>query len=162
MERSRRPGPIDAIGFEVRTLSHLIKHRVDQAMAASEDGPVTGMQGWIIGYLYDNRDRDVFQRDVQSHFAVRRSTAAGTLKLMEKNGLIRRTSVDWDARLKKLELTPKGTRVHENVIERFQEMERTLSGTLTAQEKQTFLRLCRKIKKGIEDQPPPAPAAGER
>ena len=66
------------------------------------------MQGWIIGYLYQNRDKEVFQRDIQEQFSIRRSTVTGILQLMEKNGLITRSSVERDARLKKLELTPPG------------------------------------------------------
>ncbi len=144
----------EEIGFQVRTLSHLIKHTVNQTAFSDQEVPVTGMQGWTMGYLYENRDKDIFQRDIQAHFAVRRSTVTGVLQLMEKNGLIVRRSVDWDARLKKLELTPKAMEMHERVMRGIRQTEETLSSTLTPEEKETFLRLCEKIRKGIETSRP--------
>ena len=92
----------DEIGFQVRTLSNLIKRLVDQTAFQGRERPATGMHGWVIGYLYENRNRDVFQRDLQEQFSIRRSTVTGILQLMEKNGLITRQSVDEDARLKKI------------------------------------------------------------
>ena len=89
------------IGFQIRTLSHLVKRTVDQAAFDGVDDHPTGVQGWIIGYLYRNRDKEVFQRDIQEQFSIRRSTVTGILQLMEKNGLITRRSVEQDARLKK-------------------------------------------------------------
>lgn len=140
----------DEIGFQVRTLSHLIKHTVNQRAFSNQDTPVTGMQGWIMGYLYENRERDVFQRDLQAHFSVRGSTVTGMLKLMEKNGLITRRPVEWDARLKKLELTPKAMEMHERVIRSIQQTEEILSSSLSEEEKGTFIRLCEKIKAGVQ------------
>ncbi len=142
----------DEIGFQVRTLSHLIKHMVNQTAFASEEVPVTGVQGWIMGYLYENQGKDVFQRDLQNHFSVRRSTVTGILQLMEKNGLIVRRAVDWDARLKKLELTPKALEMHERVMRGIRQTEAALSAMLDPEEKDTFLRLCEKIKNGITAQ----------
>ncbi len=142
--------PRDEIGFQVHTLSHLIKRMVDRAAFQDQEGPVTGMQGRIIGYLYANRDRDVFQRDVQAQFSVRRSTVTGILQLMEKNGFITRQSVEHDARLKKLELTPKGAELHEKIGRSIQRVEEQLSAGITQMEKEEFIRLCEKIRAGIQ------------
>ena len=43
------------IGFQIRTLSHLVKRVVDQTAFTGESEQPTGVQGWIIGYLYQNR-----------------------------------------------------------------------------------------------------------
>ena len=112
------------LGFQIRTLSHLVKRTVDQTAFAGEEDHPTGVQGWIIGYLYENRGKEVFQRDIQAQFSIRRSTVTGILQLMEKNGLITRSSVERDARLNQ---------------------------SLTPQEKQEFLRLCGKIRAGLQE-----------
>ena len=91
------------VGGEIRMLSNLIKRCMDDGMPPE----TTGMQGWIIGFLHRNEDRDMFQRDVEAEFNIRRSTATGILQLMEKNGFLLREPVAYDARLKKLVLTPK-------------------------------------------------------
>ena len=94
------------IGFELRTVSHMIRRRIDEG-ANGMDG-VTGMQGWMIGYLYEHANtEETFQRDLEREFRIRRSTVTGILQNMEKNGFIVRESVEYDARLKKLTLTIK-------------------------------------------------------
>ena len=137
------------IGFQIRTLSHLVKRTVDQAAFDGVDDHPTGVQGWIIGYLYRNRDKEVFQRDIQEQFSIRRSTVTGILQLMEKNGrkgLIRRESVSSDARLKKLELTPRAIELHERIERSVRQVEERISHCLTPEEKETFIQLCEKIR----------------
>ena len=107
------------VGGEIRVLSNLIKRCMDDGMPPE----TTGMQGWIIGFLHRNEDRDMFQRDVEAEFNIRRSTATGILQLMEKNGFLLREPVAYDARLKKLVLTPKALAVHEGVISRIRATE---------------------------------------
>ena len=50
---------------------------------------------------------DLRQKDFEQQFNIRRSTASNILALIEKNGLIQRESVPYDARLKKIVLTDK-------------------------------------------------------
>ena len=82
MERKRE------IGLEIKTLSNLIERKMHQVAHGPEgegDEPAcTKMQGMIIEYLYSNRAKgDLFQRDVEARFSIRRSTATGLLQLME-------------------------------------------------------------------------------
>ena len=130
------------IGFQIRTLSHLVKRTVDQAAFDGVDDHPTGVQGWIIGYLYRNRDKEVFQRDIQEQFSIRRSTVTGILQLMEKNGLITRSSVEQDAacgRIGDQEFLSGG-------VERLRQVEERISHCLTPEEKETFIQLCEKIR----------------
>ena len=69
---------------------------------------MTMMHGWIIRYLYENREQDIFQKDIEQRFAVGRSTVTNLIQLMEKKGFVKRESVKQDARLKKVILTEKG------------------------------------------------------
>ena len=137
------------IGFQIRTLSHLVKRVVDQNAFPGESAHPTGVQGWIIGYLYENQGKEVFQRDIQEQFSVRRSTVTGILQLMEKNGLITRSSVDRDARLKKLELTPRAIELHERIGRSVRQVEDRIALCLTPEEKQEFIRLCEKIRENL-------------
>ena len=105
----------ETIGFDIRTLSILIKRYMENSATKQYVDNLTGMHGWVIGYLYENRDRDVYQRDLETQFSIRRSTATGILQLMEKNELIVREPVEADARLKKLVLTPKALDIHKMV-----------------------------------------------
>ncbi len=139
----------DKVGYEIKTLSNLIKRRIDNSAVFSEE--VTGMHGWIIGFLYHNRDkRDIFQRDIEAEFSIRRSTVTGILQLMEKNNLIRREPVEYDARLKKLVLTPRAIEIHEAIHKELDNLEQQLSKDLTKEELSAFFKVIRKMRKNIE------------
>jgi len=60
--------------------------------------------------------RDIYQKDVEAEFQIRRSTATGILQLLEKNGFILRKAEDRDARLKKIVPTEKAEKVREHVL----------------------------------------------
>lgn len=141
----------DEIGFYVHRLHTLCKRLVDEEAFQDVAEKPTRMQSWIIGYLYENRNRDVYQKDVQAHFSVRRSTVTGILQLMEKNGWITRISVEGDARLKKLGLTPQAIELHERIEESIQRAEQQLSKGLTPGEKQLFLELCQRIAQNAQE-----------
>ncbi|HEX2985334.1 MAG TPA: MarR family transcriptional regulator [Caproiciproducens sp.] len=137
------------IGFEIRTLSNLIRHYFHDHI--SELKEITGMQGWIIGYIYNHGEsQNTFQRDLEKEFRIRRSTVTGILQLMEKNGLITRESVDYDARLKKLKLTPKAVEIHEKVLEEIVKTENRLRKGLSDEEIEEFFSIIGKLKDNME------------
>lgn len=149
MENNHEGPNKDKIGYEIKTLSNLIKRRIDNSEVFSDE--VTGMHGWILGFLYHNRGkRDIFQRDIEAEFSIRRSTVTGILQLMEKNNLILREPVEYDARLKKLVLTPQAIEIHEAIQKELANLERQLSKDLTTEELTAFFTVIRKMRKNIE------------
>lgn len=87
-------------GAWINLLSHRVKARMD---AKFQDLGITGVQSRVIFYILKHcEDGPVFQRDLESAFRLSRSTATGILQLLERNGIIRRESVESDARLKSL------------------------------------------------------------
>lgn len=140
----------DEIGFQINGLSHLIRWLTHQYQGEDGGRSGAGMYGWLIGFLYENRDKDIYQRDLQKQFSVRRSTMTGILQVMEKEGMITRKPVEWDARLKKIELTEKAVQSQERFQKTIEGIEARISSGLTPEEKETFIRLCGKIRTAIE------------
>ncbi|MEA4890552.1 MAG: MarR family transcriptional regulator [Clostridiaceae bacterium] len=138
------------VGFEIRTLSNLIRRHVDNSQTIKYINNLTGMHGWIIGYLYDHQNNDIFQRDFENEFSIRRSTATAILQLMEKKELITRSPVKYDARLKKIILTDKAIEIHEMVAKEIDQMEELLTRGISGEELGTFLKIIKKMKKNIE------------
>ena len=139
MERKR------SVGFKVRTLSVAIKRAVEASKARS-GFECTGTHGWVIGYLYDNRDRDVFQRDIEKQFSVRRPTMTEILKLMEKNGLVVREKCENDARLKRIKLTEKALLIHERHEKHIESFEKALREGIADEEFEIWLSVMQKIE----------------
>ncbi len=131
------------ISYVIRHLYHIMDRNFGSGCCHS-DG-TTAYHGRIIGYLYGHRDTDVFQRDIENHFGIRRSTVTKVLQAMENNGLITRTAVLSDARLKKLSLTQKALDMHGHFREEIDNFEVMLSEGLTAEELESFFNITEKI-----------------
>ena len=140
------------IGFAVRRLSNAIKRDVEKTQNTLQIEHVKGVNGWAINYFYENRDKDIFQRDFEEKFAIRRSTASRMLKTMEQKGFIERISVENDARLKKIILTEKATKQHKLILEHIKKREEKLRQGLTEAEIETFFNLIKRITANMEDQ----------
>ena len=137
------------LGFEIRTLNNCVKRFV-LSTKPIEFQESTGVHGWAIRYFYENRENDVFQRDFEARFSIRRSTATNMLKLMEKNGLITRESVSYDARLKKIVLTQKAIDIHKNATKNIKMIESKLKQGITQEELCAFYSVVDKIKANLE------------
>lgn len=99
------------INTELRILSRNIANYFINYGNRRKIDKMTGSGAWIIAYISENCDRDVFQRDLEREFDITRSTASKNVDLLVENGFIVREPVDYDARLKKLVLTEKAKEV---------------------------------------------------
>lgn len=139
-----------SFGFVLCALSNAIKRKTDERIACCVDCEITRMQSWVIGYIYHS-ESDVFQRDIETRFNIRRSTATGILQLMEKNGLIMREPVEHDARLKKLKLTPKAVEIQNTISSILEQTDEEICSVLTEHEQETFITLAEKLIVGISN-----------
>lgn len=143
--------PNQPIGFEIKTVSNLIMRNLDSKLAKIHSKNFTKMHGWITRYIHEeSKNRDVFQKDIENEFKIRRSTATGILQLMEKNGYINRLPVAHDARLKKLVLTQKAIDLNAEIRKNINEFEHELSDCLTKEEQEMFFEITAKLRKKLE------------
>ncbi len=84
------------------SLSNYIFNRAQEIQKTIYPDNLSSGYGYIISYLCDNEEENIFQRDIEKEFDLRRSTVSTILKELEKEGLIERKSVSSDARLKKV------------------------------------------------------------
>ncbi len=127
-----------------------MKKQLECSPAKSRMEHLAGMHGWIIGYLYHHRDRDIYQRDLENDLGMSRSTVSTVLQLMEKNGLLTRHGVPADARLKRLELTGRAEALlKEFEADCFRLDEAAMAG-IPEEEREQFLRLCGIMIRNLE------------
>lgn len=112
---------------------------------------VTMLHGRIIRYLSENKEIDVFQRDIEVLLAVRRSTATTILQCMEKNGLITRRSMSSDARLKKLCLTEKSESINDFIYHKFSAMEQLARKDISDEELECFFMVLEQIRENFRE-----------
>lgn len=138
------------IGVEIRVLANLIGRNLNDINFGDECYSLTGPQTLILAYLYKHQNVDVFQKNIELEFNVRRSSATGILKCLEASGFIRRESINRDARLKKIILTKKAYE-HREVLERhIDELEKILVKGLSQQEINDLIKILGKVKRNLE------------
>lgn len=140
------------IGFAVRRLSNAIRRDVEKVHSDLNIEHSKGVNGWAINYFYENREKDIFQRDFEEKFSIRRSTASRMLKTMEQKGFIERVNVESDARLKKIILTEKAAKQHKLILEHIRKREEKLRKGLSEQEIETFLNILKRVTLNMEEQ----------
>lgn len=143
--------PLDGrhIGAELRMISNMIYRICNKSPKSDEETAISGGNGWILGYLAANEHRDVFQRDIEKQFRVRRATVSKMICLMEQKGLVERQAVPKDARLKKLVITEKGRRLNAIKIAEFQRIEKNIKKDIPPDKLETFFEVCDMIKNNI-------------
>lgn len=133
----------------IHHLSHMIRHRLE-GLRGNDSGS-TRYHGRIVGYLNNRRGENVYQRDIEDEFGIRRSTATRLLQLMESNGLIVREPVPTDARLKKITITEKGIAFDAQVRGEIDRFEAALAQSFTEGELEEFFRLTEKLRDTLSD-----------
>ncbi len=137
------------VGKHIMDTAHRIKVNLDAVFDRHE---LNGLQARILGFI-DKNDRDkkdVYQKDIETEFKIRRSSVTSVLNTMEKNGFIQRRSVENDGRLKKIILTDKAKqmgKIHHATIDRF---EQNLLDNMTDEEIETLKYLLNKVTQNID------------
>ena len=136
-------------GAWINMLSHKVKKRLNATLA--EQG-ITGVQSRVMhDILAHCEEGPVFQRDVEEAFELSRSTTTGIVQLLEKKGIIRRESVDSDARLKSLVPTEKAGQIEEQVRERIRDIEAVMTRNISPGQMQVFLEVAEKMSANLDE-----------
>lgn len=150
----RKDGSVEEKGRKIGPEIHCTDLKLSRNLSAhvrkSGIDEVTMMHGWIIRYLYENREQDIFQKDIEQRFAVGRSTVTNLLQLMEKKGFVRRESVKQDARLKKVILTEKGIASQESFEDIVEHIEEELSEGISEEELHIFYKVLDRINQNVK------------
>lgn len=110
---------------------------------------ITPIQGHVIGFV--KHHAEVYQRDLEKEFQIRRSTASAILQTMEKNDLIRREPVPHDARLKKLVLTAQAEAFSEQIEQAIADMEAVVTKGVSRQELDNYFATVEKFEKNLKE-----------
>ncbi len=136
----------EEIGFQLKAVNNLIRRSLSERFDKAGFKELSGVQAPLIGYLCDETaKRDVFQRDIETAFNIRRSTATVMLQALEHKGYVVREPVSHDARLKRIVLTQKAIRQNREIRKLVDAFHRDLEVGLSEEEKKEFSRMLRVI-----------------
>ena len=137
------------MGRLIQMLSHQMKRK--NCIVAMIDGDsLTVMQKHILKFiLLETLHREIYQKDIEEEFQIRKSTVTGILQLMEKNGFIYRESVEKDARLKRIVPTKKAEALRPSILSHINESEAQMTQGISKQDvavcKQVLLQMLQNL-----------------
>lgn len=135
------------VGRMINSLSHQLKR---QMCILEEDSGLTNMQSLVLHFIaFQTLERDIYQKDVEKAFQIRRSTATGILQWLEKEGYIYRETVERDARLKKIIPTEKTIELHSHIISNIHYMESVLRQGIPAEDLEVCIRVLEQMSANL-------------
>ena len=123
-------------GALLNQTSRLIRRALDARINAEVSSELSGVRGMVLGDIVraERQGRDVYQRDIEQWFNIRRSSVTAMLQGMEQDGFITRSAVAKDARLKRLIPTEKGRACHKQIEESIARFEDDLQSGIDPQQ----------------------------
>ena len=113
-------------GALVNQTARVVRRALDARITADVSPELSGARGMVLGDIVraNRSGRDVYQRDIEQWFNIRRSSVTAMLQGLEQDGFITRCAVEKDARLTRLVATEKGRACHAEIeacIARFED-----------------------------------------
>lgn len=104
----------------------------------------------IIGYILDNYDKEIYQKDLEAVLNLRRATVSGVLQTMERNGLVLRVVNDGDARSKKIILNEKAKKIFASNEKKIAELEKIAVRGIPDDELVIFSKVLSSMKNNLK------------
>ena len=138
------------LGLDIEKIDRIISRDMDANMMKTIDGDkLTVSQAYVIDFILTSQKEDIFQKDLEKEFDLKRAAISLMLNNMEKNDLIKRVPVSEDARLKKIVLTEKAIALSTKIIGAVDEIEHTLVEDLTQEEIDNFYTVLNKMRNSL-------------
>lgn len=139
------------LGLDISKINHIISRKMDASVINAIDDNLTISQAYVIDFIsIEGKNKEIFQKDLEREFDLKRSSVSLMLNNMEKSDLIERVPVTEDARLKKIVLTKKSKKIYEKISIAIDSIENRLSEDITQEEIEVFQRVLEKIRNNLE------------
>lgn len=139
------------IGMEIHSLANMTMRFIEQNSHKKMIDSVTGTNVWILGLIEHQEGKEIFQRDLEEKFGITRSTVSKVVNLMVRKGLIERSPVEYDARLKKLSLTEKSRELLAIMKEDHETVDKVLMQGFSEEEKAKLREYVCRMKQNLKN-----------
>ena len=130
------------MGRLIGILSHQMVRNRNNPSVVMESDELTAMQKHVLKFiLLETLHSDIYQKDIEEEFQIRKSTATGILQPMEKKGFIYRECAKQDGRLKRIVPTDKAKDILPAILEHIDETERCLEKGIPRED----VALCKRV-----------------
>lgn len=135
---------------ELRRILHQLEHLSDEIAKQHGVEHLAGPQGHVLSYLGNNRDKEIFVKDIEAELRVSKSVASNLVKRMEKNGFIQILPSRLDKRYKQVALTKLGLAKLEPLMSWHQDTVENLFKGIPKEDFKSMIRIIEKLKENIK------------
>lgn len=139
----------DELADSISSIQRLARAMLKKRSDALIQGIVTMPQYIALEFLI-TKDT-VKMKDIAKYMHISFPAASGLVERLVSLGLVKRTSDKEDRRVVYIELTSKGKKIALTTMQARKHIIKDIFGCLTDAEKNTYLRIIRKIKKGLHE-----------
>lgn len=107
------------------------------------------LQFKIIDFLEENKDKDIYQKDLEKSLHISKAAISGVIKAMEKKGVIERIPVLNDARKNKIILSAKSEEFYKVRKNDMKLVSEELVFGITDKELKEFRKIINKMRKNL-------------
>ncbi len=130
------------LGAKVKFISNSFRRIADES---THELGITGVQSFLLGYLYNFCPSPPCQHDIEVRFNIKHPTATGLLTRLEEKGYVRFTPDKFDRRMKRIELTEEGESAARRTKSRLDELDERLERGFTPEELRTLHSLLDRV-----------------
>lgn len=138
----------ESIWYHLASTNKLIKRYFIKHLPNDIPKHFSPIQLAIINYLDFNKTT-VYQKDICNEFNIRRSTASGVLKNMEKNNIISSEAI---GRSKVIRLSDTFMKKHHNKCPDIKKLEKLIEKDFTEEEIKELINLLEKIENNLKEE----------
>ncbi len=142
---------MNSIGFEIKEINDLIIKKLTRDSVCENRCFISPTQVKVVTYLDHNKERKIYQKDIEEFLKSKRSTVSGILNTMEKNNLIERKNDSFDLRLKQIVLTKFANEKIKKIKNEIIKINRNLEKNITQEDLKIFFKVTKQIKDNINN-----------
>ena len=138
--------------YEIKSLEKMLVRELihNSDIKDKENLLPTPTQCQIIEYILNNKNKDIYQKDLEKVLNLRRATVSGVLHTMEKNGLIKRVTDESDTRTKKIILNEKIPERFNEYSKKIKKIENNIIKDISDKDLEIFLKVISQMKESIK------------
>ncbi|MCD8148609.1 MAG: MarR family transcriptional regulator [Clostridiales bacterium] len=133
--------------MSIKILNTAIENILNRELAEFD---ITYTQATVIGFLNQNRDHTVCQRDIETRLGLTHPTVSSILNRLEEKRMVRTEPLAEDRRYKKIELTEASQHIADQIQEKINRISRELLQGVTPKEEKGFIKTLNLIIRNIK------------
>ena len=108
------------------------------------------LQVEIITYLIENKDKTIYQKDIEEKLKISKAAVSDVLNSMESRGIITKEADVCDARRKRIIISKKAIETHDVMMRRLDSLNDCILDGISEDELNIFYKVIEKLKENMK------------